>query len=665
MAKAARDQVVIEPRKDTQPRHEIRDLLTIRELRWQRDLFMQAFSALQALPHDDPRGFFQIAGIHGVPYTPYDRVGDAQVDGSDWGGYCRHNSQLFPTWHRPYMMLIEQALREAADRLIGEWEGTSADEKGRNAEAHATFDTYLKSFKEAADQLRFPYLDWANISSLQYGLPDDICMAAEVTVINLVHGDPQKGYKMNIPNPLKAVVVQKDLGDVQTSSDIFNPMSRPKYQVPSMSYPYTPKGYATVRYPDNNYESQAYDLQYNMLQSVSLKFRPRLSKMFAVGNWREFSNHTTGTASLEGVHDQVHDTLGGNGGHMGYPEVAAFDPIFFLHHANVDRLLALWQVVYDDPSNPATWIQPEEEKAGTFTFPDGTTTDENTPLTPFRKREQLEDEAGNIDQSDMGAFYTSKGVRSLEHLGYTYPELIEWQAAGLTQAEMLTKINQIYSPSLDYTEGYRLHVNFKGIAKRRLNGPFSINVFVGYDKSDYVVDASTPTKDNPYFAGSVSVFASSNAASNKCANCRHPDRQQVCGSVDLTSALLKVGPVKPAELVEDKSDADSRQPWTWRPKLITAETELTWDDLEGKLKDNIQWVAVKPNGAQIHHVAVKDISVTWTRPYNLTEDEQDALIGPCLANQCSCLRPWQTTWLRRMKLARRPGAVRFCSPQNK
>ncbi len=41
---------------------------------------------------------------------------------------------------------------------------------------------------------------------------------------------------------------------------------------------------------------------------------------------------------------QVHNTVGGNGGHMTYPEVAAFDPIFFLHHANVDRLLALWQV---------------------------------------------------------------------------------------------------------------------------------------------------------------------------------------------------------------------------------------------------------------------------------------------------------------------------------
>jgi hypothetical protein len=27
---------------------------------------------------------------------------------SQWGGYCWHGSQLFPTWHRPYMMLIEQ-----------------------------------------------------------------------------------------------------------------------------------------------------------------------------------------------------------------------------------------------------------------------------------------------------------------------------------------------------------------------------------------------------------------------------------------------------------------------------------------------------------------------------------------------------------------------------
>lgn len=30
---------------------------------------------------------------------------------------------------------------------------------------------------------------------------------------------------------------------------------------------------------------------------------------------------------------------------MGHPGYAAFDPIFWLHHCNVDRIFALWQVL--------------------------------------------------------------------------------------------------------------------------------------------------------------------------------------------------------------------------------------------------------------------------------------------------------------------------------
>jgi len=43
----------------------------------------------------------------------------------------------------------------------------------------------------------------------------------------------------------------------------------------------------------------------------------------------------------------VHDTFGGPGGHMSSPDIAGFDPIFFFHHCNVDRLIAMWQYVYD------------------------------------------------------------------------------------------------------------------------------------------------------------------------------------------------------------------------------------------------------------------------------------------------------------------------------
>jgi hypothetical protein len=48
---------------------------------------------------------------------------------------------------------------------------------------------------------------------------------------------------------------------------------------------------------------------------------------------------------LEGtVHDQFHLNFGGVGGFMRHPDVAAFDPIFFLHHCNVERLFSAWQL---------------------------------------------------------------------------------------------------------------------------------------------------------------------------------------------------------------------------------------------------------------------------------------------------------------------------------
>ena len=53
-------------------------------------------------------------------------------------------------------------------------------------------------------------------------------------------------------------------------------------------------------------------------------------------------NHFAGqTGRLEQTpHNDVHVAIGGL---MGYPETAAEDPIFWLHHANIDRLWWLWQ----------------------------------------------------------------------------------------------------------------------------------------------------------------------------------------------------------------------------------------------------------------------------------------------------------------------------------
>ena len=51
------------------------------------------------------QSFFQVGGIHGLPYIPWDGV--TGIPNPSWGGYCTHGSVLFPTWHRPYVSAFE------------------------------------------------------------------------------------------------------------------------------------------------------------------------------------------------------------------------------------------------------------------------------------------------------------------------------------------------------------------------------------------------------------------------------------------------------------------------------------------------------------------------------------------------------------------------------
>jgi tyrosinase len=61
-------------------------------------------------------------------------------------------------------------------------------------------------------------------------------------------------------------------------------------------------------------------------------------------------------------HNVIHNDLGGETGWMAWPECAARDPIFWLHHANIDRL---WQVWLDqgggrvNPTDQDLWMNHE------------------------------------------------------------------------------------------------------------------------------------------------------------------------------------------------------------------------------------------------------------------------------------------------------------------
>lgn len=88
------------------------------------------------------------------------------------------------------------------------------------------------------------------------------------------------------------------------------------------------------------------------------------------GGSQGFGGLNTGFSHTGGVHggiesqphDVVHGVVGGGDnvtlGLMSWPDLAALDPIFYLHHANIDRLWQVWVQMPTSKGNPpdANWV---------------------------------------------------------------------------------------------------------------------------------------------------------------------------------------------------------------------------------------------------------------------------------------------------------------------
>ncbi|KAL8632330.1 hypothetical protein Q9189_001902 [Teloschistes chrysophthalmus] len=191
----------------------------------------------------------------------------------------------------------------------------------------------------------------------------------------------------------------------------------------------------TVRYPDANGQSQP-DLVNKQLQANAASFHAGTYQLITQQpDYGPFSNSgykdSRGNQynSIENMHNGIH-MLVGNGGHMSNIPYSSFDPIFWLHHANVDRLFALWQAVY-----PEANVSPQINDVGTYTNDPGKSEDGNTPLTPFHS-------------DDSGNFWTSSKVWSTKTFGYAYPEIIDW---GVNRSQLTTnvkaRLNALYNPT--------------------------------------------------------------------------------------------------------------------------------------------------------------------------------------------------------------------------
>ncbi|KAK4145629.1 common central domain of tyrosinase-domain-containing protein [Dichotomopilus funicola] len=451
----------------------------------QNSLFLWALQILQEKHPCGELSYFQIAGIHGFPYQPWDEPNCAPEVGNQ--GYCTHDSLLFLPWHRPYMALFEQVLYNiTVTDILKEVPEIAHDE-----------------WKQAADTWRLPYWDWA-VKKLRVwtspnpSLPGRFVSAEKIYDLPIIAQNPTikvknyanpKGRDVVINNPMyqfrmpdnnpmgsfgiKDIRVKvggddKDCQKPKVSEWVTLPFSQSRATSRWAATP--PKGEAVGKpWEDGTVDNESvapalkahewYDGDFEKIPLAEMVYRlydPEYVKTFAQfattkqpshwsvqprgrteeaeeapGPFAQLSptaqpvGQTDGNAStllnLEFIHNNIHVWVGGFGdytGHMAKVPVAGFDPIFFMHHCNIDRLFAIWQALDQDNTTGETrttsWFPAHYEERGNWHLPPGTVPTANTDLAPFHKNAE-------------GEFWNSVGIEKWTSLGYSYPELQPWR----------------------------------------------------------------------------------------------------------------------------------------------------------------------------------------------------------------------------------------------
>ncbi|KAI0392389.1 Di-copper centre-containing protein [Xylariaceae sp. FL0594] len=367
-------------------RIEIRDLEKDADL-W--NLYILAVSWMQYTAQESPFSWYQIAGIHGAPGSTWGNVGP--VPGNDKMGYCRHVSILFPTWHRPYLVLYEQSLYSIVQFIASLWPPEDRDR-----------------VQAAAKQFRIPYWDWAATPpSGESVLPVTIGGASTISVSG------PNGVQ-NISNPLFSFTFQP-FNTSYFQDSPFNEWNETKRAPVPSTDPNAISNNSFVAVSFDNHLASFQQRLYNLLSNS-----PNYTH-FSNEGWIGRNSTSLYYDSVESLHDSVHTIGGGVWGHLAIIAYSAFDPIFFLHHANVDRIFAMWQVL-----NNNTWAVPTAAAYDSHTQNSGDLEDSETPLTPFFFNDT--------------AFWTSDMVRDWEIFGYTYPEVASKNAADVSAA-----INRLYT----------------------------------------------------------------------------------------------------------------------------------------------------------------------------------------------------------------------------
>ncbi|XP_075259857.1 tyrosinase HcTyr2-like isoform X2 [Convolutriloba macropyga] len=421
--------------------------------------FLKAWKRIKELPPTNPNSLWSIATFHGMPFK-----NDHQNHSENtkvWRSYCQHHNILFLTWHRFYCLRIEQALQTVVPE----------DEQGEDGQVALHYWDYF-------DQNRDP-------------IPP---LLVNETV--LIDGKEE-------PNPLMNFVMPVPLEGYEPTSFYIKP--DPGYR--TVRYPfsgiYNPESAKKVAMEHNDYilsldktpselfrENFETWLNYGLLfdgESIGHSLYFDASEAIDNPEFNSFSNRTSSEhrlgdiwKSVETVHDTVHLAIGGytypnvdpitgeldyfgviqgSNGDMGENETASFDPCFYLHHCNMDRLFWVWQkkwnhtddiqIDYSDPSDPG--LTPAGGQGPSMYQKADQVLNFDTVLLPF--------------QDELGVPRTSRGCINIEtQLNCTY-------TIGSLDNKDWNQFNLMKQPILKYHKPIHLSLDHKNHASLKKGVP--------------------------------------------------------------------------------------------------------------------------------------------------------------------------------------------------
>lgn len=402
--------------------------------------FLKAWKLIQELPPTNPNSFWSIASYHGMPFkrrpvlsplyedeSEKDSSGTGKDETKTWGGYCQHGNVLFPFWHRLYCLRLEQALQSVLERgkdrvALHYWDESSEETKSEGL-PHIVTAEYVDIDGKCVPNPLFKF-------KLPLGIKDDV----GTTDPNSQYYEKHEGYEtcrypysgIRSPDAAKKIASDhnKEIDGRRAISHLQNnitywlkkgdpdPHDKDKHPVGVIKR--FEQCLETQEYnPFSNTETVGCD-KFAALASVE---QPHNDLHLAIGGFTQPVTNEDGSVKRDAQGKlMLGGYIQGANGDMGANEVASYDPVFFLHHSNIDRMLWVWQKKYKKTKPGSLTIDnSDEEDKGISNSYQGATPyqtwgqklNENTILYPF--------------QDEYGVPRTSSDCIDIEgQLGYKY-----------------------------------------------------------------------------------------------------------------------------------------------------------------------------------------------------------------------------------------------------